>query len=360
MITGFRGTFVICSTQTEVDGVKAASLQSLTVGAQWSWHGRAVRVDGPQDILRLAGADGSQTMRRRAARIAHRLTRKSIDLKPPSIAAPDQDDNLTTRNIFVVSDGIKSYRATAIEISRRSQPLLMFEDDIPPSGMQMWVTDHSMSNDRGQAKRQESGGVICFTPGTAIETPMGPQLIENLREGDQVQTKDNGAQDILWIGKRRMTGARLVTMPRLRPVRITAGALGIERPDNALLVSPDHRVLVKGALAHSLFNTDEVLVAARDLVNDSTVKVDASVREVTYIHLLLPNHEILSANGVETESFHPANAALSALDDSDRERLLQGLPELDHDPHIYGAYARRNLNSGEAAILQHIRESKTQ
>ena len=53
MVTGFRGTFVICSTQTKVDGVKGASLQSLAVGAQWVWHGKAVRVDGPQKELVL-------------------------------------------------------------------------------------------------------------------------------------------------------------------------------------------------------------------------------------------------------------------------------------------------------------------
>ena len=353
MVTGFRGTFVICSTQTKVDGVKCASLQSLAVGAQWVWHGKAVRVDGPQDILRLAGAHGSKTLRRRASRMAHRLAGSEIDRNPRGILELGQDDTLLTQNSFVVTNGIKSYSVTAIEIGHGSRALLMFIDDIPPSGLPMWVVDHNITHDRGQAESQRSGGVICFTPGTAIETPTGPQLIETLREGDQVQTKDNGAQDILWIGKRHMTGARLLAMPYLRPVLITAGALGIERPDQALLVSPDHRMLVKGAMAHSLFNTDEVLVAAKHMVNDSTVKVDLSVREVTYIHLLLPNHEILCANGVEVESFHPANAALTALDDIDRERLLSGLPELEHNPHTYGGYARRNLTGGEAAILQH-------
>ena len=167
------------------------------------------------------------------------------------------------------------------------------------------------------------------------------------------RTKDNGAQDIQWIGSRRMTGARLFAMPKLRPIRIRAGALGIDRPDMELLVSPEHRMVVKGDVARALFNTSEVLVAAKDLMNSSTVSVDLALREVTYIHLLLPDHQILWANGVETESFHPASAALSTLDEVDRLRLLARFPELESAPHTYGGFARRSLSGPEAAILAH-------
>ena len=148
-------------------------------------------------------------------------------------------------------------------------------------------------------------------------------------------------------------GARLFAMPRLRPIRVGASALGIGRPDAALLVSPEHRVLVKGDVARALFNTPEVLVMARDLVNNDTVAVDLASREVTYIHVLLEQHEIVWANGVETESFHPASAALSTLGEVDRARLLAAHPELEFDPHTYGRFARRSLSPSEAAILTH-------
>ncbi|MDG2339643.1 MAG: hemolysin-type calcium-binding protein, partial [Paracoccaceae bacterium] len=49
----FRGTFVISWSQTEVDGLKAATLQALTTGSVWSWRGEAVRVDGPHGVLSL-------------------------------------------------------------------------------------------------------------------------------------------------------------------------------------------------------------------------------------------------------------------------------------------------------------------
>jgi hypothetical protein len=198
-----------------------------------------------------------------------------------------------------------------------------------------------------------SNGVICFTPGTRISTPDGPREVETLRPGDEVLTRDNGPQEIQWTGSRRMSGARLFVMPGLRPIRFLPGALGIERPDQELLVSPEHRLLIKGRTAQALFNTSEVLVAARDLVNDDTIQVDKNLREVTYVHLLLPSHQVIWANGVETESFHPASADLTSLSEMDRKRLLAHAPELESDPNLYGAFARRILSKSESAILRY-------
>ncbi|EEW58992.1 conserved hypothetical protein [Ruegeria sp. TrichCH4B] len=350
MKTGFCGTFVISWTQTEIDGLEAAPVAALEVGAAWSWHGDAVRVDGPSELLRLDMADGEQDLRRRAARTVRRLVGAAVQNRS-DIHAIDIDDPVTDSS-FIVTNGVQSYTVTVIEAGRGRPALLMFVDEIPPRNTDLWVVHHALGY-LGADQAPRDPGVICFTPGTRIATPDGPKPVETLREGDRVQTRDNGAQVVQWIGARRMSGARLFVMPGLRPIRIRAGALGIDRPERELLVSPEHRMLVRGRAARALFNEPEVLVAARDLINGRTIEVDSSVREVTYVHLLLEHHQVIWANGVETESFHPANAALSALDDSDRKRLLRRLPGIEHDPASYGAFARRNLSASEAAILMH-------
>ncbi|WP_135505978.1 Hint domain-containing protein [Roseovarius aestuariivivens] len=351
MGTGFRGAFVISWSQTEVDGLAAAPVQSLTVGSAWSWRGDLVRVDGPNEVLRLERGEHETVSRKCAAKLVRRLVRaartNTTDLGAIDISGPLRDCG------FVVTNGVKSYTVTIIEVGAGAPPLLMFVDDIPPRDTDMWVVHHSLAAQTRTATGPESGGIICFTPGTRIDTPDGPKRVEDLLEGDRVRTKDNGDEEIQWIGSRRMSGARLFAMPHLRPVRIRAGALGVERPDEELLVSPEHRMLVEGDVARALFNTSEVLVSARDLINGNTVAVDLTVREVTYIHLLLPRHQILWANGVETESFHPASASLTALNATDRERLLKINPYLELEPQVYGDYARRNLTASEAAILKH-------
>ncbi len=351
MKTGFRGTFVISWSQTEVDGLESAPVHALTVGAAWSWRGDVIRVDGPSELLRLEQADGEVNSRKRAARMVRRLVGAAIT-NTKNLAKVDIDDPLMDSG-FVVTDGAQSYTVTLIEVGSGAPPLLMFLDEIPPRNTEMWVVHHALEGLRGVLSGPASGGVICFTPGTRIETPEGPRPVEELREGDHVQTKDNGGQPIEWIGSRRMSGARLFAMPKLRPVRIRAGALGSGRPDEELLVSPEHRMLIKGDVARSLFNTPEVLVSAKDLINNNTVTVDLAVREVTYVHLLLPQHQVLWANGIETESFHPASASLAALDQNDRKRLLELNARLEYEPHAYGSFARRNLSSSEAAILAH-------
>jgi hypothetical protein len=356
MGTVHKGTFVISWSQTEVDGLKAAPIDVLAVGATWRWSGEAVRVDAPQGLLRLEGAEGAADLRRRAARMVRRLVGIAVSgAGAAAITAPDADEAVEDlpEQGFVVTDGHQSHAVTMITVPDTGARLLMFLGDVPPADRDLWVVRLQLDRSGGAAGARAQGGVICFTPGTRIATPEGALRIEDLRPGDRITTKDNGAQDILWIGTRRMTGARLYAMPHLRPIRIRPGAFGSGRPEEDLLVSPQHRMLVRGGAALSLFNAPEVLVCAEDLVNDTTVAVDRSAREVTYIHILLERHNIVFANGMETESFHPSNTALDTIEPAQRAALCALLPGVGDDPQTYGDYARRNLSASEAAILRH-------
>ncbi|MFY0596674.1 MAG: Hint domain-containing protein [Cognatishimia sp.] len=350
MGTGFLGTFVISWSQTEIDGLGTAPISAIEKGAVWSWRGDAIRVDGPSELLRLERGESEQILRRKAAGMVRKLVGAAIS-GSSRIQDIDVDEPLQD-SCFVVSDGQQSYTVTLIDVENGSK-LLMFVDQMPPKNTDLWVVHHTLDMASDDPLDPEATRVICFTPGTLIETMDGPTPIEQLREGDRVVTKDSGAQEIQWLGARKMTGARLFAMPRLRPIRIKPGALGHDWPQRELVVSPEHRVLVRGEVARALFNTPEVLVSARQLENGSTVTRDYRMREVTYMHLMLPRHEIIFANGVETESFHPADAAMSALDAEDRQRLLGLNPDLEVRPYTYGDHARRQLTASEAAILRH-------
>lgn len=352
MRTGFYGTFVIPWPQTELDGLWAAPLPSVAVGAAWRWTGEAVRVDGPSDVLRLGTADGEEDMRKRAAMAVRRFV-GAVQDNPVDLDKIDDDDEPLFDQCFEVTDGRKTWVVTMIGTSNPERPLLMFHNDIPLKDKDLWIVRHNIDPEDPSAASPFDRGVICFTPGTMIMTPDGARPVQDLREGDKIQTKDNGSEEIAWIGGRRVTGARLHAMPHLRPVRMFAGALGNDVPDAELVVSPEHRILVKGRVALDLFNTDEVLVAAKDLVNGTSVYVDPSVRQVDYIHLGLPSHQIVFANGMETESFHPASTSLRTLEDEQRDRLFAAFPDVAVDSSEYGAYARRTLSQSEAAIMGH-------
>ena len=350
MKTGSLGTFVISWSQTEVDGLKAAPLDVLAVGTTWRWTGAAVRVDGPQGLLLLEGAEGAADIRKRAARMVRRLVGAAVGGE--NEADPDQAESLPEQG-FIVTDGHQSFTVTLIPVPDTGARLLMLVGDLPPSDQDLWVVRTSIDRTHSGAGARTAGGVICFTPDTRLATPDGPRMIRDIQPGDLIDTRDNGPQEVLWSAHRRMSGARLYAMPHLRPVRFKAGALGIGRPDEDLLVSPQHRMLLKGPAAQALFNTPEVLVAAEDLINDQTVIVDHTLREVTYVHILLEHHNVIWANGLESESFHPSNTALDTVDPAQLGTLLELLPGIEANPHSYGDYARRNLSSSEAAILRY-------
>lgn len=351
MKTGFRGTFVIAWAQTQLDGQVSAPVADLDPGRTWCWTGEAVRVDGPKGVLPLGTAEGEVALRRRAALTVRRLL-LAADIDPDRRAPVALQDPLFDKT-FTVTDGHVTWDVAVIPAGPGRKPLLMFHGEIPPRNTDLWVVRHKVDARTKAEATEPANGVICFTPGTMIATPRGPREVGTLSEGCFVQTQDNGPAEILWVGTKTVTGARLKAMPALVPVRLRAGALDKDVPDAGLLVSPDHRIVLRGARARALFSDDEVLVTARDLVNDHSVIRDHAQKAVTYIHLMLPRHEIVFANGVATESFHPANAALATMQDDDRERLYDRMPELRAAPDAFGAYARRVLSDSETAILRH-------
>ena len=350
MQTRLSGTYVIPWTQTELDGQSSPSVAEIGPGRTWVWTGDAVRVDGPTEVVPLGAAEGDAELRRRAALTVRRLLR-SIDANVATPAPPLLQDPLFDKS-FVVTDGYGTWDISLIPQGAGRKPLLLFIDDVPPRDTDLWIVRHTIDAQTMREETQTPQGVICFTPGTMILTPYGPRAVESLREGDRVQTKDNGSSEILWLGKREITGARLMAMPALAPVRLRAGALDKDVPDAGLLVSPDHRIILRGARARALFNAEEVLVTARDLIDDHAIMRDYSVKKVTYIHMFLQQHEVVFANSVATETFHPASAALASMHAPEKNRLFERMPEVADDPHNYGAFARRVLTDSEAAILR--------
>lgn len=351
MRSGEPGTYVVAWAQTEIDGLRGGPASGLETGAPWRWTGRAVRLDGPSDLLTLDDPVGLDMLRAKASSAARRLVGRA--LPPVRARSGDEFEDPLLDRSFTLTDGARRWTATLVDVAEVARPLLLFADGIPPAGVTLEVADGLEEMGHLNRVADTPTGVICFSRGTRLRTLDGDVPVEALGEGDRLLTRDGGAQEILWIGRRRMSGARLYAMPELRPIRIREGALGDGEPTGDLIVSPRHRVLVRGAAARDLFGTAEVLVAAEDMVNDHSILRDHSLREVDYVHLLLPCHHVVWANGVETESFHPASTDLATVEPGQRARLGEVFPEIETDPHGYGAPARRELTRSEAAILRH-------
>lgn len=191
--------------------------------------------------------------------------------------------------------------------------------------------------------------VPCFVAGTLIETARGPCPVETVRPGDRVLTRDHGHQAVRWVGGAHVPAAGLDLRPNLRPIRIHAGALGDAAPARDLLVSPQHRVLVRSRISHRLFKDAEVMVAARHLVGLPGISMTGLPGGVTYHHLLFDRHEVILSEGCWTESLYTGPQALMSLSAAARCEILGLFPELG--TRTAPEPARRLLTGREARQL---------
>ncbi len=192
-------------------------------------------------------------------------------------------------------------------------------------------------------------GSICFAHGTMIATITGERTVETLREGDKIITRDNGLQEIAWIGHKTID---LKAAPKLSPILIKAGSLGHNQPERDIMVSPNHRMLMANDATTLLFDERETLVAAKHLVGKAGVEI-AAPATVTYFHILFENHEVVLGNGAWSESFQPGDYSMTTLDGDQRNEIFTLFPELKEQGALQDfAAARRSLNKKEAALLR--------
>jgi serralysin len=162
-----------------------------------------------------------------------------------------------------------------------------------------------------------SMGVPCFVQGMQIDCPGGPKPVEDLRPGDLVWTEDHGPLPVLWVGNAILGHTDLQDRPELRPILIPKGSAG-NRAD--VLLSPQHAVALPG---------QEVLIRARHLLGQLPgVRVARGKKKVSYHHILLQRHAILSCHGLRSESLYPGPLTERMLPADQRLSLSLAIAEL--------------------------------
>lgn len=169
--------------------------------------------------------------------------------------------------------------------------------------------------------------VVCFATGTLIDTDRGPRPVHLLRVGDMIRTRDHGMQPLRWLGGRQLSASELAGQTRLHPIRVAAGALGPGMPARDLTVSPQHRLLVRSAIAERMTGAPEVLIAAVHLLGHPGIERIAAAT-IGYWHLMFDRHEIVFAEGAEAESLHLGPMALSGMSDDALTELRALFPDL--------------------------------
>lgn len=210
----------------------------------------------------------------------------------------------------------------------------------PPSGVPLTVVSNKEGPNFAAANYATP---LCFVRGTLIGTPTGPRPVEDIRTGDLVTTMDNGPMPVVWRSARVWPA-----VAPFAPVLFRPGAIGNARPSR---LSPQHRLHLSGWRVELHCGSDEALAPACHFVNGRDVVFETG-GEVEYHHLMFDQHQIIFAEGVAAESFHPGATALNALDQAARDELLTLFPELLGEEPGFGGLARPALRASETRICR--------
>jgi len=148
--------------------------------------------------------------------------------------------------------------------------------------------------------------IACFASGTMISSEDGEMPVDWLRPGDRILTRDSGYQPVAWIGRFTATAANPVQI-----VNIAPDAFGPGSPDYPLCVTANHQILLQDPSLELLFGEPEMLAAAKFIVTGDAVTLEESCANRIFYHVLLPDHEVILAQGVWVESLFAGDQVLA-------------------------------------------------
>lgn len=102
-------------------------------------------------------------------------------------------------------------------------------------------------------------------------------------------------------------------------------------------------------MAEARFGAPEVLVPARALTVLDGVEIVAEAADLTYVHFMFDNHEVVWANGLRSESFYVSPLSRSQVGEAQLAELEGLFPELGAMVRTGQPTPARPLVRGEAA-----------
>lgn len=176
--------------------------------------------------------------------------------------------------------------------------------------------------------------VVCYAEGTRILTDRGEVAVEQINSGDRLIDHRGRAIPVVW--RANMTCGMAAS--RFHPIEIAAEALGPGRPARTTYVSQQHRIALDAASLGIDSPDGIVMVAAKALINGTTIRVVNFDRTINYHHLLCHRHIACFAEGMMSETLLIGDMSLRALSGRDRQQirdLSDGRLDLDAD-HVPG------------------------
>lgn len=305
-VSGSNGVLIL-GEQEGTSGAAAASMVS----------GYANRIEGgAEEMIQTTGAAASDTIENGSLVVLGRADAISLESSTVYVAggAALTNTRLTSGStLTVMVSGGTDLSGDSIDIGAKLQSLQGLDDpsQFTISGNKLTISGQGSQQiqtltingtpdqllqvaliDESTGLFELEEGTPCYCRGTLIDTDQGEVPVEYLKIGDQVRTLRHGFRSIRWIGRRSYSGQFAAGNRDVLPVVFRAGSLGKNLPREDLSVSPLHAMYLDG-----------VLVPAVALVNGRSIVQAKVMDEVAYFHIELESHDVIFANGAESETF---------------------------------------------------------
>ncbi len=159
-----------------------------------------------------------------------------------------------------------------------------------------------------------------FAGQVKIKTLKGDKPVSELQVGDMVLTRDNGFQEIRWVGRLRRGKARQKMMV------LKADTLAPGVPSADLKMSPNQRVLTGSGVLRTMCDNPEALVKLEDLTSLTPEFLQDTKADCW--HILMSRHEVVLANDVWTETLQPDRQFLNSVEARVQQQLECICPKL--------------------------------
>nr|WP_322895226.1 MULTISPECIES: Hint domain-containing protein [unclassified Yoonia] len=165
--------------------------------------------------------------------------------------------------------------------------------------------------------------------GTILQTPGGSVAVEDLVPGDQIRMSEGHFMPLLWRGTVTISPEDVAgPYSRRMLTRITAGALGIGRPLQDLILGPAARLRHCTTGITQLTGSRAAYIPASDFVDGDQFIALRPTAPVDLYQLGFASQETLLVNGIGVESLNPGTAFGLGLRGTTLAQYLAMFPHL--------------------------------
>lgn len=204
---------------------------------------------------------------------------------------------------------------------------------------------------RAPAHPMFESAFCALARGTIIATTDGPVAVEDLVPGMEVETRDNGFQTLLWVGTISLVPNQQPGQTPPRLFRIPVDSFGPSRPMPDLMLAPHARLLHRNERLREHVQDDAALTPITAFEDGHSVIRVAPLSPVSVYHLGFRDHQILRANGIEIESFHPGTDLTNRIGSDGLRLFLSFFPHME-SVASFGPLCTPRLSAEEFAAIQ--------